>query len=69
MRCIIQMHILQKKRGGQYLYTPFVRKNNPFPPFFIGLSLDDLKREATICHMLKHPHIVELLETYRQVVI
>ena len=32
-----------------------------------GLSLDDLKREATICHMLKHPHIVELLETYRQV--
>ena len=32
-----------------------------------GLSLDDLKREATICHMLKHPHIVELLETYRWV--
>ena len=32
---------------------------------FLGLSLDDLKREATICHMLKHPHIVELLETYR----
>ena len=32
-----------------------------------GLSLDDLKREATICHMLKHPHIVELLETYRYV--
>ena len=29
-----------------------------------GLSLDDLKREATICHMLKHLHIVELLETY-----
>lgn len=24
----------------------------------------DLKREATICHMLKHEHIVELLETY-----
>ncbi|XP_053747674.1 peripheral plasma membrane protein CASK isoform X10 [Panthera pardus] len=24
----------------------------------------DLKREASICHMLKHPHIVELLETY-----
>lgn len=24
----------------------------------------DLKREATICHMLKHIHIVELLETY-----
>uniref|UniRef100_A0A8C7UD30 Peripheral plasma membrane protein CASK n=1 Tax=Oncorhynchus mykiss TaxID=8022 RepID=A0A8C7UD30_ONCMY len=23
-----------------------------------------LKREASICHMLKHPHIVELLETY-----
>ncbi|XP_070173892.1 peripheral plasma membrane protein CASK-like [Littorina saxatilis] len=29
-----------------------------------GLSIEDLKREATICHMLKHPHIVELLETY-----
>ncbi|XP_050429430.1 peripheral plasma membrane protein CASK isoform X3 [Adelges cooleyi] len=29
-----------------------------------GLSTSDLKREATICHMLKHQHIVELLETY-----
>lgn len=30
-----------------------------------SLSLfSDLKREASICHMLKHPHIVELLETY-----
>ncbi|XP_043482827.1 peripheral plasma membrane protein CASK isoform X7 [Leptopilina heterotoma] len=29
-----------------------------------GLSTADLKREATISHMLKHPHIVELLETY-----
>ncbi|KAH9512352.1 hypothetical protein Btru_039295 [Bulinus truncatus] len=29
-----------------------------------GLTIEDLKREATICHMLKHPHIVELLETY-----
>uniref|UniRef100_A0A671R6E1 Calcium/calmodulin-dependent serine protein kinase a n=1 Tax=Sinocyclocheilus anshuiensis TaxID=1608454 RepID=A0A671R6E1_9TELE len=29
-----------------------------------GLSAEDLKREASICHMLKHPHIVELLETY-----
>ena len=26
--------------------------------------VSDLKREATICHMLKHTHIVELLETY-----
>ncbi|KAH0624781.1 hypothetical protein JD844_032579 [Phrynosoma platyrhinos] len=26
--------------------------------------LENLKREASICHMLKHPHIVELLETY-----
>ncbi|KAL5967916.1 Peripheral plasma membrane protein CASK [Taenia solium] len=24
----------------------------------------DLKREASICHLLKHPHIVELIETY-----
>ncbi|XP_048240911.1 peripheral plasma membrane protein CASK-like isoform X6 [Haliotis rufescens] len=29
-----------------------------------GLGTEDLKREASICHMLKHPHIVELLETY-----
>ncbi|KAL4219999.1 hypothetical protein ACF0H5_020410 [Mactra antiquata] len=29
-----------------------------------GLCTEDLKREASICHMLKHPHIVELLETY-----
>ncbi|XP_067139715.1 peripheral plasma membrane protein CASK-like isoform X3 [Centruroides vittatus] len=28
------------------------------------LGMEDLKREATICHMLKHPHIVELFETY-----
>ena len=34
-----------------------------------GLSLDDLKREATICHMLKHPHIVELLETYSRFIL
>jgi len=24
----------------------------------------DLKRKASICHMLKHAHVVELLETY-----
>ena len=24
----------------------------------------DLKLEATVCHMMKHPHVVELLETY-----
>ncbi|KAF7254946.1 hypothetical protein EG68_08753 [Paragonimus skrjabini miyazakii] len=29
-----------------------------------GLSTADLKREASICHLLKHPHIVELVETY-----
>ncbi|XP_066542153.1 peripheral plasma membrane protein CASK isoform X2 [Hoplias malabaricus] len=29
-----------------------------------GLSTEDLKREASICHMLKYPYIVELLETY-----
>ncbi|XP_076324252.1 peripheral plasma membrane protein CASK-like [Tachypleus tridentatus] len=29
-----------------------------------GLTSEDLKREVTICHLLKHPHIVELLETY-----
>uniref|UniRef100_A0A673LGY7 Peripheral plasma membrane protein CASK n=1 Tax=Sinocyclocheilus rhinocerous TaxID=307959 RepID=A0A673LGY7_9TELE len=29
-----------------------------------GKTLIFLFREASICHMLKHPHIVELLETY-----
>lgn len=29
-----------------------------------GLNSEDLKREASICHMLKHSHIVELLDTY-----
>ncbi|KAK6628189.1 hypothetical protein RUM43_002001, partial [Polyplax serrata] len=32
--------------------------------FLFYFCILDLKREATICHMLKHPHIVELLETY-----
>jgi len=27
-------------------------------------SCVDLKRKASICHMLKHAHVVELLETY-----
>ena len=30
----------------------------------VFLYIPDLKREASICHMLKHPNIVELLETY-----
>ncbi|EUB63700.1 Peripheral plasma membrane protein CASK [Echinococcus granulosus] len=30
----------------------------------IRLLFRDLKREASICHLLKHPHIVELVETY-----
>ena len=29
--------------------------------FSAGLSLDDLKWEVTICHMLKHLQIVEVL--------
>ncbi|CAK8690288.1 peripheral plasma membrane protein CASK-like isoform X2 [Clavelina lepadiformis] len=29
-----------------------------------GLSTHDLKREASICHLLKHPHVVELIEVY-----
>lgn len=32
--------------------------------FIVFFFFIDLKREATICHMLKHPNIVELLETY-----
>jgi len=28
------------------------------------VSCVDLKRKASICHMLKHAHVVELLETY-----
>ncbi|VDD80453.1 unnamed protein product [Mesocestoides corti] len=30
---------------------------------YLNVKLD-LKREASICHLLKHPHIVELIETY-----
>uniref|UniRef100_A0A4W5NWP0 Peripheral plasma membrane protein CASK n=1 Tax=Hucho hucho TaxID=62062 RepID=A0A4W5NWP0_9TELE len=30
----------------------------------VGRNWVNLKREASICHMLKHPHIVELVETY-----
>ena len=64
------------KPGGR-IWNHLNDNNNLFPQEFAvkivdvakftsspGLSLDDLKREATICHMLKHPHIVELLETY-----
>ena len=39
----------------------------PVKVVYLSLSLSlfsDLKREASIYHMLKHPHIVELLETY-----
>ena len=38
-----------------------------FPSVTVVLTvveIADLKQEATICHLLKHPHIVELLETY-----
>lgn len=28
------------------------------------MNSKDLKREASICCKLKHPHIVELFETY-----
>lgn len=35
-----------------------------FESSYIMYVFLDLKLEATICHMLKHPHIVELLETY-----
>jgi calcium/calmodulin-dependent serine protein kinase len=49
-----------------YLERLIILKYVKIASFIVaGLSLDDLKREATICHMLKHPHIVELLETYR----
>ena len=30
----------------------------------MNILLLDLKREASICHQLKHPHVVELLEVY-----
>lgn len=29
-----------------------------------GFTIDDIRREATICSSLKHPHIVELYETF-----
>lgn len=34
--------------------------------FNTRFSLPDLKREANICHQLKHQHIVELLEVYSE---
>lgn len=37
---------------------------NLYLKFCLFVIFLDLKREASICHMLKHPHIVELLETY-----
>ena len=37
---------------------------SPSLPPSLPSCFSDLKREASICHMLKHPHIVELLETY-----
>ncbi|KAG8189351.1 hypothetical protein JTE90_021856 [Oedothorax gibbosus] len=52
---------LHKTTGQQFAVKIVdVAKFTSYP----GLSTEDLKREATICHMLKHPHIVELLETY-----
>lgn len=43
-----------------YIYTSVTHSNKTQ----LIAAISDLKREATICHMLKHPHIVELLETY-----
>jgi calcium/calmodulin-dependent serine protein kinase len=45
---------------GEHLRFPSFQPLHTCPPSLFA----DLKREATICHMLKHPHIVELLETY-----
>ncbi|KAK3543870.1 hypothetical protein QTP70_030046 [Hemibagrus guttatus] len=49
LRCTVNMHKLQFE---QMLFVGFT------------YTRGNLKREASICHMLKHPHIVELLETY-----
>ena len=46
------------------LISIILRKCMLFADFLFLLYFSDLKREASICHMLKHPHIVELLETY-----
>ncbi|XP_022244339.1 peripheral plasma membrane protein CASK-like isoform X2 [Limulus polyphemus] len=52
---------LHKVTGQQFAVKIIdVAKLTSYP----GFSITDLKREASICHMLKHPHIVELLETY-----
>lgn len=49
----------------KYLYClPANLSFLPCPSVFSVCVFSDLKREASICHMLKHPHIVELLETY-----
>lgn len=49
---------------GPALITSLYSCNHVTTTCAIFLPPADLKREATICHMLKHPHIVELLETY-----
>ncbi|CAH1781976.1 unnamed protein product [Owenia fusiformis] len=52
---------IHKKTGQQFAVKIVdVAKFTSSP----GLTTDDLKREACICHKLKHPHIVGLLETY-----
>ncbi|KAB0337027.1 hypothetical protein FD755_025770, partial [Muntiacus reevesi] len=48
---------------GSFTCLPSTSKYKNATLDFIHLQAD-LKREASICHMLKHPHIVELLETY-----
>ncbi|XP_014678068.1 PREDICTED: peripheral plasma membrane protein CASK-like, partial [Priapulus caudatus] len=47
------MHFLEKSRYFLCASAPS-----------LIMLCNHLKREASICHMLKHPHVVELLETY-----
>lgn len=50
--------------SGTYPKTPSIYNIHESALYVKFLPIVDLKREATICHMLKHSYIVELLETY-----
>lgn len=55
-----------KKCNHREAHDPYAVKIVDIEKFISspGLSIEDLKREASICCKLKHPHIVELFETY-----
>lgn len=60
----VRLALFEGVRIDDRLFNLIVNLCKPVLDYRILDGVADLKREATICHMLKHPHIVELLETY-----